>query len=378
MFTGEVGLVSDTSIFARLSGNGKQYLVYQMKYQADTEVAMVLPLPVPKGTAEHDVNFLPLDHYPKFFLEMRELFVEPDPHEELNLSTSFRAAAGAMLQVQNVGNFEASFVPSISDFERLDPRFRIDPSLWQELPDYSDYGFAVFKLKPVIGELGVHAMAFEFPTRWPDELFYPTVHLHGKRVWAYDYFDHSLFFQTNDQVFSSTYYFDVSYENANELMHPPGSDETHGIVDLDQRVFRIVLDGAYTNQDTLIGKKIAIPKSKPVEKLNSELDAKHNKLYMSVCTEAVCSEYETISLSKVPEGVKTIYDFQEETAKVTDHDLDYLIEMLLDKYRLYKITEKQEVVGTPDYVGYFHFEAGFETMHITMNLPKNRQSFELN
>ena len=46
MFTRPVVSVADTRIFARLTGNGTQLLVYEMSYAAAGDLAMVLPLPV--------------------------------------------------------------------------------------------------------------------------------------------------------------------------------------------------------------------------------------------------------------------------------------------------------------------------------------------
>ena len=63
--------------------------------------------------------------------------------------------------VVQVGAFEASFVPTVKDFSRLDKRFRLPAGAWNKLSTYNDYGFAVFKLKH--GALKVHPMAFSFP-----------------------------------------------------------------------------------------------------------------------------------------------------------------------------------------------------------------------
>ncbi len=47
IFAGSVHDVSSTAIFARGIGNTRQVLVYSMALTASTDVAMVLPLPVP-------------------------------------------------------------------------------------------------------------------------------------------------------------------------------------------------------------------------------------------------------------------------------------------------------------------------------------------
>ena len=63
-----------------------------------------------------------------------------------------------------------------ADFARLDERFRLPEVLFDAVPHYVDYGFAVFQLRP--GNVTVHPMALTFPTRAPDRLFFPTVHVH--------------------------------------------------------------------------------------------------------------------------------------------------------------------------------------------------------
>ena len=132
--------VSGTNIFARSSTEGRQYLVYSMTLKADAELAMILPLPVP-------------------------------------------------------WKIEASFVPTIADFDRLDERFRLPKETWHHLPQYNKFGFAVFKLKP--GEKRIHPMAFEFPRSDSKRLFFPTVHIHDGEVHATADFDHILYCQQN-------------------------------------------------------------------------------------------------------------------------------------------------------------------------------------
>ena len=84
-------------------------------------------------------------------------------------------------------------MPHQDDFARLDPRFSIPKTIWAQLPEYDNYGFAVFKLKA--GEKSVHPMAFAFPRRSPDELFFPTVHVHHNEVEPTADFDHELYYQ---------------------------------------------------------------------------------------------------------------------------------------------------------------------------------------
>lgn len=188
MFSMTVEAVSTTKIFARASTDEKQFLVYSMSYAAAGDVAMILPLPTPVAPAEDAVRFIDLSDYPDFFKDLYQPFrtrsLGGDP-------------ASATLAVHQVGSFEASFVPRLQDFSRLDDRFRLDDGIWQQLPLYQDYAFAVFKLKA--GRQDVHPMAFEFPRRNASELFFPTVHVHAEHVEQRARFDHALYCQAPSQ-----------------------------------------------------------------------------------------------------------------------------------------------------------------------------------
>jgi hypothetical protein len=74
------------------------------------------------------------------------------------------------------GVLDASFVPALSDFERLDSRIRLRDSVWKQLPMDCDCGFAVFQLRA--GNSRIHPMASSFKTRSPRALFFPTAHVH--------------------------------------------------------------------------------------------------------------------------------------------------------------------------------------------------------
>jgi len=193
-FSGRVDEVKNTRIFARIDGEGRQSLIYQMSLNAPQEVAMVLPIPVAAGAGERAVQFLDFSKYPIVFEHLHQMF--PDDRRNA-LADPFGAprvqAAGAILEVVSVGAFDASFVPTISDFARLDERFRLPEQVWKELPGYRDFGFAVFKLKP--GRAEVHPMAFSFPTATPRKVFFPTLHIHDGKVHEKETFDHTLYLQ---------------------------------------------------------------------------------------------------------------------------------------------------------------------------------------
>lgn len=180
--------VSGTQIFARGLPDGRQFLVYSMHYASPVELAMVLPLPTPPRSAEDAVAFIDLSGYPDFFESLAGGFPRHPDSEGMTLSARSRT-----LEVHSVGSFEASFVPTQKDFARLDERFRLPEGAFERLPQYRDYGFAVFKLKQ--GRQEVHPMAFSFPRRKPDELFFPTVHVHDGTVAEQAAFDHVLYCQ---------------------------------------------------------------------------------------------------------------------------------------------------------------------------------------
>ncbi len=218
-FSRRVEHVSKTRIFARSAGAGYELLVYAMSVAIEDDVAMVLPLPVQPGSAEDALRFVDLSSCPRFFAEVDVLF--PDPTLSFApQSLSRQGPVAKTLVVHDVGDFEASFVPKRDDFDRLDPRFRLPDGVWDALPQYSDFGFAVFKLKPkkvdapapgffarlfggapAPAETPVvdrHPMAFEFPRRDPARLFFPTVHVHDGVVHPSARFDHTLYCQLDE------------------------------------------------------------------------------------------------------------------------------------------------------------------------------------
>src|SRR5262249_62363241 len=142
-FSRPVDLVANTNIFARASKDGRQFLVYAMTLSAKEDLSMILPLPTPKDAKEDAVKFINLEKYADFFTDLLAGFPIPKgngrgPKPGDNHGT---------LKVVEVGSFEASFVPQVKDFSRLDERFRLPAEGWDKLPQYKDYGFTVFKLK---------------------------------------------------------------------------------------------------------------------------------------------------------------------------------------------------------------------------------------
>jgi hypothetical protein len=248
LFSGPVLSVSCTNIFARMSGR-HQFLVYEMTFSADQELAMVLPIPVLDGSGEVAVEFRNLEGYPDLFKDLKRLFpVKKSAWRAGGLPTQVMALN--ILEVHDVGAFEASFVPTLPDFGRLDPRFQMDDAVWDALPMYRDYGFCVFKLKAGRGQ-HAHPMAFSFPTRDPATLFFPTVHVHDGQVAAEATFDHVLYAQLAqpDLHDSSNPRFAGWWGPSANASTTVSVDRTLGIVDGEKPCLKKTLVGSHDNRD---------------------------------------------------------------------------------------------------------------------------------
>src|SRR5262249_56294035 len=107
-FSRPVDRVANTNIFARSSKEGRQFLVYSMTLSAKEDLAMILPIPVPKESKDDAVRFINLEKYPDFFADMVKGFPPPAPAGAVTRELNLGAKAKALLVVE-VGSFEASF-----------------------------------------------------------------------------------------------------------------------------------------------------------------------------------------------------------------------------------------------------------------------------
>jgi len=243
-FSQSVDYVAGTNIFARPAKSTGQYLVYSMTLKAGSDLAMILPIPTPKASKEDAVEFLNLEKYADFFDDLRKGFPVPKTLGRAKGDVPPPLAAPPKLKVIEVGSFVASFVPAVKDFARLDDQFKLPEGTWNKLPQYKDYGFAVFKLKK--GEHKVHPMAFQFPRADERKLFFPTVHIHDGKVHERASFDHSLFSQGAD----SGGRWEESPQPAEMFM--TRLDQAKGIVDARGHVYRKQMVGSYKNEDVWV------------------------------------------------------------------------------------------------------------------------------
>lgn len=258
--------VGGTNIFARARGD-RQALIYGMNITASDSVAMVLPLPTPPDVGEDAVRFIDLSGYSKVFVDLNECFppVMP-PQARGGVALGGGTPIKTTLKVHDAGEFEASFVPTLSDIDRIDPRFRLPEGIWAALPQYRDWSFAVFQLRDVaepprglrrvfggVRPKTIHPMALEFPRRFTDRLFFPTVHLHDGSVHDHDTFDHALFWQL-DPKGKGTFWSDTpththtlhTLETANSHVDIAAAKD---LIDADSIVHRQDLHGLLPNQD---------------------------------------------------------------------------------------------------------------------------------
>ena len=190
-FSHPVATVANTHILARHLGP-TQILVYAMAVDSPTANAMIIPLPTPPDVGEDAIEWIDLSAIPTFFESLgHSLGISDDHHTATRGGASL--AAPPTLAVHEVGDFEASYVPTLADFDRLDERFRLEPGLRASLVREPDWSFAVFQLQP--GRQAVHPMAWRFPTRFPRRCYFPTVHVHDGEEPTFAAFDHALFAQ---------------------------------------------------------------------------------------------------------------------------------------------------------------------------------------
>jgi len=240
--------VSSTRLFARREGD-HQFLVYQMAIDAPSELAMVLPLPVSK-IADDAIAFLDLSAVPTLFTQLAACFEAPVSRGGIQAMEEL-AAVPQTLVVHSVGSFEASWVPTLADMNRLDPRFRLADAVWRDLPQFADHGFAVFKLKA--GAHTIHPMAMKFPTKDP-ALYFPTVHVHDGAVHRKAHFDHELYFQCEgpprlEAPGGATQPIETAYHEARSRVNV---GETRDAVAADLPLYRVELRGTFANADTRV------------------------------------------------------------------------------------------------------------------------------
>jgi hypothetical protein len=242
--------VSSTRIFARISGKGTQLLVYQMQFESQEPTAMILPIPVALPSRENAVRFINLEDHPDFFDYLESGF--PSQWDGLSVTDDDIP----MLDIEEIGDYIASFVPTKRDFDRLDKRFHFSDTVWEQLPQYDDYGFVVFQLKKLSGS--THPMAFEFETRLTNQLFFPTTHVHDGHFYEMADFDHIFYMQCEKYDVPKQEYrdFPSPITKMQQSLSPIGetylTQNPAGILQTGLFLHRLSLSGTYTNKDLIL------------------------------------------------------------------------------------------------------------------------------
>lgn len=171
-----------------------------MDFSSNSDVALILPIPV----SRHDggsVQFVDLSTHPEFFDKLDSVF--PPEYTGMKGSRSMSFSLEKTLEVHKVGSFEASFVPTAADFDRLDPRFSIPTAVWSGT-EQEGYGFVVAKLSAFAKSIHPLAFTFRRDASLSDGLFFPTFHIHDGVAHEREMFDHALYFQLPASIRFST------------------------------------------------------------------------------------------------------------------------------------------------------------------------------
>lgn len=181
--------VSGTKIFvAPDSKNKNQITVYSNKVKTDINNMMILPVPNP-----NTVKFIDLTKYKNLFLDLSLSFHDP---RILGNSQRSDSSHQSYIEVQSVGSYYASIIPSINHINLIDKTVFgvINPGIIQLLRKYysKNYGFVICKLKSGVHEY--HPFAYSHKIQDSGKLFVPTRHQHhGEQEENYSHWDHAIY-----------------------------------------------------------------------------------------------------------------------------------------------------------------------------------------
>lgn len=174
--------VNSTQIFTCFSEDqSKQFLVYSNQVNTNEENnLMILPVPNPES-----VEFINLQKYTKFFDDCQKNFKYVRHRATDSLLYASRSLSASIedrppLVIHKVGSYVASIVPSVADFDRLDPLvFDLDFNLQDILKSTytSEFGFIACKLRK--GAHTYHPFAYIHKSHSGGLLFIPTLHYHA-------------------------------------------------------------------------------------------------------------------------------------------------------------------------------------------------------
>ena len=206
--------VSNTQLYISSSKTKeRQLVIYTNKVTSPDSNAMILPVPNPLS-----VELLNFRHYKDIFEDCQKCFRHYDDTRHLYATRSLACSASdshrPVLPVYTIGSYQASIVPSLDDFDRLNTNIlRVNPevaSLLRKTYD-SEFGFLVCQLKR--GNHQYHPFAYTHSIHSNRLLFVPTLHYHlGEKGSSADW-DHTIYSPMTD-LFTNYGY---SYVNSSSV-----------------------------------------------------------------------------------------------------------------------------------------------------------------
>lgn len=231
--------IADLTLFG-CTREGRQSLAVSLRISAATDLALIVPVPVTPGATETDVRLLSTDGSQSLFDSLASGFVgsAERPHrqdaEEADAPRTVRYAAAQAMR--------AYYVPSIADFDQVGPHLRFPEAALASRPEYASYGFYVFEL-PAGQDVRIVPMAFDFPTRHPEAVYFPT--WYGDPTWMPEEGHRDITVYTQ---FGERLGWQETRETATRFVNAGAS---RGLIAPDRTVQRKILFGDGNNEDLL-------------------------------------------------------------------------------------------------------------------------------
>jgi hypothetical protein len=255
IFPTNVHTVGATDMFACQASEGRQFLAFSFRYEADSDFTLIWPLPTPPSSVPNAARFIDLSSYNSFFHDLRRGFpsqarINETPGDKPSIADRVLSKVRDWLDIDTV-SAEIAFMPNRATLTEMQDRFRVPDELEPALDRYVDYGFVCLRLQA--GTNRLPPMAFEFPRRWPGELFFPTALAVSQLRRSEAWFDYALFCQTHHRPpnwqLSSTADGGYGPIAAREFVKV---ERTAGLIDPQQPVWHQQLHGPYANIDLVI------------------------------------------------------------------------------------------------------------------------------
>jgi hypothetical protein len=242
IFTRPVRVAGATNIFARAAKDGRQFLAYNFRYEADDDFALILPLPTPPETLPTDVRFIDLSGYDAFFRDLRRGFpTPPGETEKMSLTDRIIEKVRDWLDIDTT-QAAITFAPNHAALSHIQDQFQLTADVLRLLERFDKAGFVCLKL--AAGTNRVPPMAFEFPRRRSTELFFPTALAIGADLDATAAFNYQLFCQAGRLP--------PEWRSVQPAPNVMKADKTRGLIDPDQPIGWRALVGPQANLDTFI------------------------------------------------------------------------------------------------------------------------------